>query len=83
MLKTILISFLFVLGVILTPGTVMAEDVNCVQNYGQPTVCGVKTVHVPVETDWKDVNLKAVGFGLIFASGILFYLSKKVRPRLI
>jgi hypothetical protein len=76
MLKKVLITLVMLLGVLATPRASYAVD--CVQNYGQPTVCGVETVHVPVETGLAE-NLMAASVVSFSASGIFFYLSRKAR----
>lgn len=68
-----------VLAVLALPTKVMANDsqdtVICPQPYGGGVVCGV---HTPVETGIGD-NLGLIGSGLIMASGVVSYLSKKYR----
>lgn len=81
MSKKILVTLISLIAILGTAGKVYAEDSTCVQNYGQPTVCGVETKHVPVETDWKDWDFRVVGLGLIFASCAIFYMSRKISPR--
>ena len=50
----------------------------CPQPYGGAVVCGV---HTPVETGIAD-NIPLVGSGLLGASGVLAYLSKKARKQI-
>ena len=68
------------LALLVMPKTVLADDtqtVVCPQPYGGGVVCGVET-HVPVNTGIGD-NLPLVGAGLILASGVVYFLSKKFR----
>lgn len=73
------ILIISVLAVLAVPSKVMANDsqnaVICPQPYGGGVVCGV---HTPVETGMGD-NLGLIGSGLIMASGVVSYLSRKFR----
>ncbi len=50
----------------------------CVQVYGGGVVCGAEAPHKPVEAGLAE-NLALMGAGLMAASGVFFYLSKKAR----
>ena len=61
------------------PKLALADDevVICPQPYGGGVVCGVKT-HVPVNTGIGD-SLPMIGSGLLGASGVFAYFSRKLR----
>jgi hypothetical protein len=65
---TILVLTLF------SPKAILAEE-TCVTVYGGGVVCGA---HEPVEAGLGDVNPAILGAGLLLASGVLLYLSKRV-----
>jgi hypothetical protein len=67
---------LLVAGIfLLNPHMALAEDKVCSQVYGGGVICGV---HTPVNTGIAD-NLGLVGIGLIATSGMLFFVSKKIK----
>ena len=77
MIKKILISLIFVAGVLLTPGNVFAD--NCVTVYGGGVVCGVEAPeHKPVETALVD-DPALVGTILLGSASALYLVSKKLR----
>ena len=60
------------------PSKALAQE-PCVQVYGGGVVCGaVAPEHKPVETGLAD-NLALFGGALILASGVIFYISKKIK----
>lgn len=77
MLKKLAVS-LFVLGALIAPKSLFAQEANvCVQIYGGGVVCGAK--HEAIDTDLADVNTFVVGGGLLISSFVLFKLSRKYR----
>lgn len=71
-------------AVLLVPrDTFAAHEVeHCVQVYGGGVVCGIQAPeHKPVEADLGDINPALIGGGLLLASGILLYLSRRVKAR--
>ena len=65
---------LLVLVTLAAPKGASAQQV-CGTNYGGGVICGV---HTPVETGLLD-NFGAVGVSAILTSGILFFISKKIK----
>ena len=57
--------------------TTTTEEIICPQPYGGGVVCGVKT-HKVVETGIAD-NLPLIGSGLVGASALFTYVSRKLR----
>ncbi len=75
MLKKLIVA-LFVLGALIAPKSLFAQEANvCVQIYGGGVVCGAK--HEVVDTDLGDVNPVVLGAGLLLASLLTYKLSKK------
>lgn len=75
MLKKLVVA-LFVLGALIAPKSLFAQEANvCVQIYGGGVVCGAK--HEVVDTDLGDVNPVVLGAGLLLASLLTYKLSKK------
>jgi LPXTG-motif cell wall-anchored protein len=67
---------LIVVVALAAPRAILADDeIICPQPYGGGVVCGV---HTPVNTGVGD-NLPAAGAGLLLASGVALFLSKKFR----
>lgn len=58
--------------------TVRAEEV-CVQNYGQPVVCGTKNpeYHVPVQAGLGDLDIRVIGAGCLALAGVFYVYSNK------
>lgn len=80
MLKTILISLIISLSALVLPGAVAAQE-NCVTVYGEGVVCGAEAPeHKPVEAGIEDLP-KIAGAFFLLASGVSFYLSKRVASR--
>lgn len=76
MLKKLIVA-LFVLGALIAPKSLFAQEANvCVQIYGGGVVCGAK--HEVVDTDLGDVNTFVIGGGLLISSFVLFKLSRKL-----
>ena len=70
-----LIFSLTVLGFLVLPVGVKAEETICTQYYGGGVVCGV---HTPVETGVID-NIPLIASGFLGAGGVLAYLTKKFK----
>jgi hypothetical protein len=78
MKKTILLIVSLMLISFFSPASTQAEEV-CVQNYGQPVVCGQSTpdIHVLAKTGIADIDMKLVGFFFVIFSGVLYAYSVK------
>ncbi len=76
-MKYSILTLAILAAVFLTPQAVFAQE-NCVTVYGGGVVCGAE-IHEPIDTDLGDVNPTVLGGGLLLTSGILLYLSKKVK----
>jgi hypothetical protein len=87
MLKKILVAITLLTVVLVTPQTSYAKTV-CTQEYGQPVVCKeeeqvLAVTHEPKPTALGDVNPAILGGGLVGASGLLLYLSKRKKASFI
>lgn len=76
-MKYSILVLVILAAVFLAPQAVFAQE-NCVTVYGGGVVCGAE-IHEPIDTDLGDVNPVILGSGLLLTSGILLYLSKKVK----
>ncbi len=76
-MKYSILTLAILAAVLLAPQSVFAQE-NCVTVYGGGVVCGVET-HEPVDTDLGDINPAILGGGLLLTSGILLYLSRRVK----
>lgn len=81
MLKKILVAVTILSAVLATPQVSYAKTI-CTQEYGQPVVCKeeeqvLAITHEPKPTALGDVNPAILGGGLVAASGVLLYLSKR------
>jgi LPXTG-motif cell wall-anchored protein len=76
-MKKLLVSLIFVTSVLAFPAKSFAADdeIICPEAYGGGVVCGI---HTPVNTGIGD-NLAMIGGGIILASGVLLFLSKKIK----
>lgn len=82
MMKKALATLVLTAALFLVPGGVYAKTV-CTQAYGQPVECYeeeevVLGIHEPVDADLGD-DLGVLSIGLLIASGIFIYLSKRIR----
>ncbi|MFV1916991.1 MAG: hypothetical protein ACC618_00675 [Patescibacteria group bacterium] len=82
MMKKALATLVLTAALFLVPGGVYAKTV-CTQAYGQPVKCYeeeevVLGVHEPVDADLAD-DLGVLSIGLLVASGVFIYLSKRTR----
>jgi hypothetical protein len=59
---------------LLLPKPVLAQEQVCTTVYGGGTVCGA---HVPVDTDWGDINPSIIGSVLLTFSGLIYVYSTK------
>lgn len=73
-----MISTLALIVFLSLPSIVWAEEV-CVQNYGQPVVCGTKTpeYHVPVQAGLGDIDFRIVGIGFMAIAGVIYTISAR------
>jgi LPXTG-motif cell wall-anchored protein len=74
-MKKLFLSLTILSLALFTPRAIFAQE-NCVSVYGGGVVCGTET-HEPVETGLGNINPAILGIGLLAASGILLYLSKR------
>ena len=74
-MKKLFLSLAILVLTLSTPRAILAEE-TCVSVYGGGVVCGAET-HETVETGLGD-NPAILGAGLLMASGIFLYLSKRV-----
>lgn len=78
MLKIALLMSI-VIGTLVAPKAVLADEQVCTQVYGGGVVCGAKAPeHKPVETGLAE-NLALMGGAFILASGALLYFSRKTK----
>lgn len=72
-----LIVLTFLTAFLSVPTAVFAQEQTCVNFYGGGVICGAAAPeHEPVEAGLAE-NLALIGGGLILASGLFFYLSRK------
>lgn len=76
-MKKYLLTLILLVASATTPTTLFAEERICVQNYGQPVVCGVTHDVVKYQTGIADINFKVVATGFLLLSGAFFVISKK------
>lgn len=74
-MKKLLVITAVLASFLASPKPVLADDQICTQVYGGGVVCGA---HTPVNTGIAD-NLGLVGIGSIVASGLFFFVSRKVK----
>ena len=79
-MRQLIVSLALVLTALFTAPVALAQEteVTCTSVYGGGVVCGVKT-HEAVPAALGDFNPALMGAGLIIASGLFVYLSKRVK----
>jgi LPXTG-motif cell wall-anchored protein len=81
-MKRLIVLVVFLTMVFVNPGAVLAQEETCVTVYGGGVVCGARTeIHEPVDTGLADINPIVLGAGLLSASGVLFYISRRRQRR--
>lgn len=84
MTKKILIALAALAVLLATSNVALAPRAVYAQQYGQGVVLGEKApepiVHEPVPADLGDISPALLGGGLLSASGILLYLSRRKAP---
>ena len=76
-MKRAILSLVLFASVLAFPAKSFAEDTVtiCTQYYGGGVVCGV---HTPVNTGLGD-SIALIALAIILASGVLLFLSKKIK----
>jgi hypothetical protein len=77
-IKNALIILGLLVGILSLPATVQAEE-TCVQNYGQPVVCGVSAPEPVVKAGLADFSLRVVGSLSMASSSVLLLLARRER----